>query len=200
MKISKVSQQVKNTDRVNIFIDGKYSFSLDLGQLLDSKIKVGQEVTEAELKAFKKMSSDGKLKMRVYEWLMLRPRSAKELRDYLYKKKLEPDAIGAWVLEFQKKNLQNDESFTRWWVEQRRNKQRSSTHIKFELKTKGVGDEIIKNALDNNLSDDKTVLKELIAKKRRHLKYQDDKKLAEYLMRLGYRYSLIKELLSPGSE
>jgi regulatory protein len=196
MRISRIAQQIKNTERASVFVDGKYAFSLNLKQLLESKLKSGTDIDEAQLKAFIKMSQDGKLKMRATEWLLIRPRSAKELNDYLYRKKLEPEQIKEWLVEFQKKNYQNDKYFARWWVEQRRNKNRSSMYIKSELKTKGVDDEIINSALEDNILDDKQALKALIEKKQKLAKYQDKKKLIEYLLRLGYRYSLIKEVLA----
>ena len=55
---------------------------------------------------------------------------------------------------------------------------------------------MIDDALATSTIDDKSALKELVAKKRLLLKYQDDKKLIEYLMRQGYYYSLIKDVLA----
>ena len=39
MRVSSIKQQVKNPQRVSIFVDGKYSFSLSLDELLREKIK-----------------------------------------------------------------------------------------------------------------------------------------------------------------
>jgi len=196
VKITKISQQIKNENRANIYIDGRYCFSLTISQLLDSRIKLNNEIDEVQLTVFKKISQDGKLKIRTLEWLMLRPRSQKELYDYLYRKKLDAEDVELWIKEFKTKGYQNDESFTSWWIEQRRNKKRSAKFIKSELRTKGIKSEIIDNALATSLIDDKSALNELIAKKRLLPKYQDDKKLIEYLMRQGYHYSLIKEVLA----
>jgi len=196
MLITKLSEQIKRPERVNIFLDGKYSFSLTISQLLDEKLKVGQEISEADEKRLKKLSDDGKLKMRTLEWLMLRPRSAKELHDYLKRKGQEPDQILGWQTEFQAHNYQNDESFARWWVEQRRNKQRSAAYIKQELRSKGVDSETISAVLAEESTSDNEALKMLIEKKRRNAKYQDNQKLTEYLMRQGYRYSDISDALA----
>lgn len=196
MKITKISEQLKNENRVNIFIDGRYSFSLTLNQLLESKLRVNDEVDEILLSELKKLSQIGKLKMRALEWLMLRPRSQKEFRDYLYRKKLDSNEAESWLTEFQRKGYQNDKSFSKWWVEQRRNKKRSSKFIRSELKTKGVQNDLIDEAINESVIDDKLALKELIIKIRSKPKFQDEKKLLEYLMRQGYGYSLIKEVLA----
>jgi regulatory protein len=198
MRVTKIVEQVKNKNRVSVFVDGKYAFSLSLDQLLKFKLKVGSEIDGVELKKLKNESAEGKLKMRALEWLMIRPHSASELRDYLKRKKLEPEAIKTWAEEFQSKNYQNDTDFTRWWVEQRRSKGRSIMSIKYELRSKGISTEIIDEYLAEQ--GDKEILRQLITKKRRIAKYKDDKKLTEYLVRQGFRYSLVKELLAELAE
>jgi regulatory protein len=195
MTITKITEQVKNLNRVSVFVDGKYSFSLSLDQLLDLRIKVGDEVDEARLKELIKLSQVGKLKMRTLEWLMIRPHSAKELRDYLKRKKLADEEIIGLLEYFKAHNYQNDEAFARWWLEQRRAKNKSISFIKFELRTKGVDGEIIQQVIGEDAVGDKQILKQLIDKKRRQTKYQDPKKLTEFLLRQGYNYSLIKDVL-----
>jgi regulatory protein len=196
MKISKISEQTKNKDRVNIYIDAKYAFSLTLGQLLALHLKTDDKIDTDSLILYKKMSESGKLKMRTIEWLMIRPHSVKELRDYLKRKKLELIEIDTWAQELQEKRYLNNESFAVWWVDQRRRQQRSATYIKHELRSKGVAEDIINEALESYELDDSAVLKKLITHKRTLLKYQDNKKLISYLMQQGYNYSLIKEVLA----
>jgi regulatory protein len=196
MLISKISEQVKNANRASVFVDGKYSFSLNLDQLLDTKLKVGIEIDEVRLKELVKLSEVGKLKMRSLEWLIIRPRSAKELTDYLRRKKVTSEESAELVTFFQKNNYQNDTNFAKWWADQRRSKQKSSQFIRFELKTKGVSDDIIGEVLQDNTAYDNQSLRDLITKKRRQAKYQDDKKLTEYLLRQGFNYSLIKDVLA----
>ncbi|HEU0266405.1 MAG TPA: RecX family transcriptional regulator [Candidatus Saccharimonadaceae bacterium] len=86
MKITAISAQVRNPDRVNISIDGKYRFSLDIFQLADLSIKVGRELDETELAELEQESEFGKLYTRALEYTMLRPHSAREIRDYLWRK------------------------------------------------------------------------------------------------------------------
>jgi regulatory protein len=197
MIISAIKAQVKNPNRVSIFIDRKYSFSLSLDELLDTKLKNGQELTGPELKKLQQLSSDGKLRMRAFEWLMIRPRSARELTDYLRKKQADDELIQRILSDAQKRNYQNDTAFAKWWVEQRRNgKQRSARYITQELASKGVSREIITEVLAENETSDIDTLRILITKKRRSARYADDQKLIEYLARQGYSFSLIKEVLA----
>ena len=196
MKITKISEQVKNPNRVSVYVDGKYSFSLNLDQLLETKLKVDTEFDEAKLKEFIKLSQIGKLKMRTLEWLIIRPRSAKELKDYLRRKKVEPEEANNLIKYFQTKNYQNDEVFTKWWLQQRLAKQKSLQFIRFELRTKGVNSETIQLVLEEGAVNEEQILRELVTKKRRQAKYQDNQKLTEYLLRQGFNYSLIKDVLA----
>jgi len=86
MKITDVSIQVKNKDRVNISVDGKYRFSLDIFQVSELGIKIGNEYTDAELAKIETESQFGKLYGRALEYTLMRPHSAKEIRDYLWRK------------------------------------------------------------------------------------------------------------------
>lgn len=193
MQVTKITEQVKNKNRASIYIDSKYSFSLTLDQLLKLYLKVGQEIDKSELEFFKKTSQEGKLKVQAINWLIIRPRSTNELRDYLKRKKLDQEGINSLVKELQDKKYQDNNNFTRWWIEQRLNKNRSTRFIKYELKTKGISDEIVNKLLQNS---DKEILKKLIAKKRQLKKYQDKNKLIEYLLRQGFNYSDVKELFA----
>lgn len=196
MVITKISEQIKQPNRVNIFLDGAYSFSLTISQLLDEKLKVGIEVDRQEEKRLKKLSEDGKLWARTLEWLLLRPRSSKELHDYLKRKGLEEEQITQWLFDFQNLGYQNDTKFSAWWVEQRQNKLRSNAYIQQELRQKGIATDLINQSLQNSESSQTQLLKELIHKKRQSIRYQDTKKLTEYLLRQGYRYSDISDALA----
>jgi regulatory protein len=68
MKITDISIQVKNKDRVNISVDGKYRFSLDIFQLGELGVKVGNEYTEDELTEIETESQFGKLYARALEY------------------------------------------------------------------------------------------------------------------------------------
>ena len=89
LRITDIRQGVKNPNRVNVFVNGKYAFSLDIAQVVDLKIKVGLEISEEKLEDYKKASEFGKLYQRALEWVLMRPRSEKEVYDYLYKKVYE---------------------------------------------------------------------------------------------------------------
>ena len=196
MKITKLSAQVKNPDRVNVFLDGKYSFSLTIDQVLEYKVKKDLEIDEQDVKKFEKLSLDGKLRQRALEWLMIRPHSEKEVMDYFRRKKVDSEQARAWLDEFISRGYQGDQSFARWWIDQRRAKQKSQQFIRQELRQKGVDTAIIQSLLLEESVTDKSALMMLVEKKQKQTKYQDSQKLTTYLLRQGYRYSDVVDALA----
>ena len=86
MKITAISVQARDKSRVNVSVDGRYRFSLDVLQVAELGIRIGKEYEEAELKALEEESLFGKLYTRALEYCLVRPRSRREVKDYLYRK------------------------------------------------------------------------------------------------------------------
>src|SRR3989339_1581860 len=114
MKITAIKAQVKNPERVSVFVDDKYSFSLSLDELVSQKLKKDDELNQADVKRLKKLSDDGKLRARSLEWLLNRPHSIREFKDYLYRKKADPRLSEALIQEFTDKNYLNEQKFGQW--------------------------------------------------------------------------------------
>lgn len=195
MIITNLKQGVKNPNRVNVFVDGKYSFSLDMAQVVDLGVKVGKEISEEELTEYKGASEFGKLYQRALEWVLVRPRSEKELNDYLYKKiyekKLDKNYINNIIKKLKIKKYVDDLRFAEWYVENRFVKKGiSKKRLRMELMKKGISKDIIERVLDNR-SDEEGIIK-MIAKKRARY---DDEKLTQYLCRQGFSYELVRELV-----
>src|SRR5690348_4752146 len=90
MKITAIKAQVKNPDRVSVYVDEKYAFSLGYGQVLDFKIHAGLELDDARLSELKHASDLGKAYERALNYVMIRPRSLREMQDYCRRKKWAP--------------------------------------------------------------------------------------------------------------
>ncbi len=195
LRITDLKQGVKNPNRVNVFLNGKYEFSLDLTQVVEFKLKVGLEISPEKLAEYKSASEFGKLYQRALEWVLTRPRSEKEVYDYLYKKiyekKLDKDFAGEITRRLKSKNYINDKNFAEWYVENRFVKKGiSRKRLKMELMKKGVSQEIIDEVLGGRNEEEE--LRKMIARKRS--KY-DDEKLVAYLCRQGFSYDLVKRLV-----
>ncbi|MDZ7786470.1 MAG: RecX family transcriptional regulator [Candidatus Saccharibacteria bacterium] len=205
MKVTAITQQAKNKNRYSVFVDEKYSFSLSMDGLLEAKLKTGDELSEAEVRQFKKQSEDGKLYDRLIGLLAKRPRSRWELEEYLKRKKVEPETQAQLLGKLEDKKLIDDQDFARRWVENRRLlKPMSRRKLRQELMQKRIDHDIIERVLEEDESSERGVLRELIEKKRHISKYKNDRqKFMQYLARQGFNYGDIKDVLhetdtSPG--
>jgi regulatory protein len=200
MKITSIKQQVKNPERVSIFVDGKYEFSLSLDELVKYRLKNNDELDKADVKKYKKISADGKLHARALEWLMNRPHSEREFRDYLYKKKVEQDQIDNLVVEFTERGYLDNAKFATWFTELQNRRGKSNRAIRSELYKKGIGRELVDESISESLSEEIVRLKATIEKKKDLTRYKNDpQKLMQYLVGKGFNWRLVKEALSPNA-
>ena len=212
MKITDISLQTRDKNRVNVSVDGKYRFSLDVFQVGELGIKIGREYTEEEISKLEDDSQFGKLYTRSIEYCLMRPRAIKEVRDYLRRKTLatrrrsaktgkiiERPGVKLEIAErvldrlIEKKYL-DDEKFARFWFEQRFMKKGASIRrLKLELAQKGIDNATIESLVKENIRFDDEELQKVIAKKR--YRYSDQQKLMQYLARQGFSYDDIKKAL-----
>lgn len=197
LKITDIKQAVKNENRVNIFINGRYEFSLDITQLLDFKLKIGKIIDATELERYKKASEYGKLYQRTLEWVLARPHSVKETRDYLRKKVFEKELDESFIEEIigrlLKKRYLDDGKYASYYIENRfTNKGISRRRLEMELFKKGIDKVTIDEALGGSERNDEDEILKIIAKKR--AKY-DDEKLINYLCRQGFSFELVRSLV-----
>lgn len=93
LTVTDLKSGIKNPNRVNVSINGKYAFSLDVSQVVDFKLKIGKVITHEELSDYKRASEFGKAYQRALEWVLVRPRSEWELRDYLRRRDAKNEAM-----------------------------------------------------------------------------------------------------------
>jgi regulatory protein len=197
MKITAIKAQVKNPERLSIYVNEKYAFSLNYAQLLDEKLHSGLDIDDARLAELKHTSDFGKAYERALNYTMIRPRSIREMQDYARRKKWAPEDTQVIIDKLVAKRYLDDRNFARAWVESRALANKTSQRkLRLELKQKGVADDIIVEALQNAAYDETNALKQLIAKKRKLARYAaDEQKLMHYLARQGFGFDDIKEAL-----
>ena len=211
--ITDIKQAVKNQNRANIFVNGKYRFSLDIFQLTQLNVKVGSKFTKTEIENLEQQSEFGKLYALALNYCLMRPHSKKEISDYLWKKTLNRKLKNRKTGEFyEKKGVSkisveqvlnrliekkyiDDEKFAKFWVENRNQRKGSSIKkLKSELFSKGVSSDIIEQVLSESNRNDEDEIQKIIAKKAK--KYTDEQKLIAYLARQGFSFDEIKKVIS----
>lgn len=196
--ITDIKTQVRNTEKVSVYIDGKYTFALTIGQLAENKqVRINSELSEKQIEELKELSKLTNQYIRMISLIYARPRSEYEIRTKLRTKKVEPEQIEELIVKLRDNKYLNDEEFAKWWVSGRKSSRPiSSLKLKSELAQKGIRSELAQQAISENFTnqDELEALKKLIQKKID--KYPDRQKLMAFLASKGFKYSQIKDSLA----
>ncbi|MCB8982412.1 MAG: RecX family transcriptional regulator [Ardenticatenaceae bacterium] len=191
--ITALSAQKRSQDRVNVYLDGEFAFGL--AAMAAARLRVGQTLTAADIAALQEVDAVEKAKESALRYLGYRPRSQVEIQRHLQKKGYTETTIAAVIERLTAVDLLNDETFARYWVEQRETfKPRGQLALRQELQQKGIDSKII----DRVLSElDETAAAEQVAEKKAGqltgLAEADFKrKLGQYLQRRGFPYDIIR--------
>lgn len=138
-----------------------------------------------------------------YRYLAIRNRSEKEIRDYLTRKKAEPEIIENIVELLYKQKFLDDEVFARGWITQRaRFRPKGKSALKFELQQKGISKELIEKILEEDNEDrpdELTQAKNLIVRRIEKVKdlprQEIYAKVGGFLARRGFSWDTIKKAI-----
>ena len=215
-KITSIEPQKKNPKRFNVFIDGQFAFGADEDLVVNQRLIPGKVIDLNDLNHLIEEAEVGKLMEKMYGLFSIRQRSEKEVRDYFRVKNLESRVKGKeersqmvidqLVEKLKQKGMLNDLEFAKVWVDsRRRSKQKGVRALRQELYQKGIAREIIEEVLGEELriknqeSNEEDLANKSLEKKIRvwrNLAVPEFKKKAYgYLMRQGFDYSLIKNLV-----
>jgi len=195
--ITQIKQQ-KNKNRVNVYLDGKFGFGIDLENFVKLHLRVEQELTEKQIAEIVKKSEFQKTLGKLLKFAMMRPRSEKEIRSWLWRKKVAEVMYKDYFSRLKHFELIDDEKFARWWVEQRREfSPRAERIIKQELLIKGIKREIIDDVLGESKVDEVKVAVGLLSKKKSGWKALGKEVLArkslEFLLRKGFGWEVARK-------
>ncbi len=145
-----------------------------------------------------------------FRFVSFRPRSSKELRDFLTKKikryKVFSGTLVTNVLHrLAELGYLDDEKFAVWWVEQRTGrKPKGKRAIEFELRQKGISKSVIESAIRTRGVDEGELARKLLFKKSqmwRKLPTLDRKrKMFAYLFRRGFFSETIETIVDEATE
>ena len=199
--ITAITVQKKNKDRLNVFVNHQYAFSIHRQHLLD--FKQGDAITHADIDRLKTVDEADTAYFRALYFLKFRPRSRYEIQKYLKDKKFLPETVTDTIRKLEAAGYLNDFDFARLWVESRlRCKPRGMAALREELRIKGISEEMIQTVLTD--LDEKQAAWDAVLPKLRHWdkleKEEFKKKVYGHLTRRGFHYSLCSEIFEQAWE
>lgn len=203
MVITAIIPQKRHPEKVNIFLDGKYAFSMNLELLVKHGLKTDQYLTQDEISHLIRQEDLLIWYNRILNLLSRRPRSKKEILIFLKNKQVGQTTIETVLAKLEQKNLINDEEFARWFVKQRQEfRPKGKLALKMELINKGISKEIIETVLNSMIdtTSELALVNKLIDKKRQVWqklnRAQVQKKITGFLLRRGFSWEVIKQVMA----
>lgn len=193
--ITEIKLQKRDNNRLNVFIDGDYSFSVAMA--LAARLKVGQRLTSVEIENLQTLDLVEKAKSNVFRYLSYRPRSISESRIYLRTKGFDEIVIDQVVDRLVELEYLDDEAFTNFWIEQRQlHKPRSRYALRQELYQKGVSQDVIDAAV-NEVDERDAAFRAAEKKSRTWFSLSEERfshKIRGFLQRRGFSYAITTEV------
>ena len=195
-KITALKTSKRTEKQVNIFLDGKFTISIDNELVVKKGLQIGQEMSDEQIKSLTEDVSLVRCLNTAYRFMSYRPRSEAEMKDRLHRRGFEDSKIEIVINKLKEQNLLDDTAFAQFWKENRDAfRPRSQRMTRMELKRKGVADEIIKAVTDD--ANDMDSAYEAALKKAQRLSGADyevfRRRVGDYLKRRGFGYMVINQ-------
>ncbi|PJF44660.1 MAG: RecX family transcriptional regulator [Phototrophicales bacterium] len=196
--ITAITVQERNPERVNVYLNGQYAFSLDA--VMAARLRPGQSLSADDVSQLQTQDNISKAYERAVRYLGTRPRSVAEVRRKLCDKGIAPSIIEIVIHRLEEMGYVDDEAFARFWVQNRGEySPRGQAALRYELRQKGIDDEIIDTVLDDFDATDAAL--RAARQKARTLRNIRDKhifkqKLGSYLARRGFSYDVVQPVVN----
>ena len=195
--ITALRLQKKNTNRVNVYLDGEFAFGV--AKIIAARLKVGQQLGDKEITVLKEQDGLEVAYLRAIRFLGYAPRSEAELCEKLRDLGFDEQVTNTVIERVKAMGLIGDEQFSKMWVENRSTfRPRSQRLLGIELRRKGVAEEVIRQALSES-NDDQTLAYQAARQRIRRLEGLDwdqfRNKLGAYLARRGFSYETIRPVV-----
>lgn len=184
--------------RSNVYLDGKFAFSLDNEVIVKEKLRAGLELTSAEVDVLTGSDRFQRCLNAAFRFLSYRPRSEAETRERLARHGYDPADIERVTEQLKRLGLLDDAAFAEFWKENRDSfKPRGQRLVKMELRRKGVESEVIDEAVED--MDEAANAYRAALMKARTLPVSDyqvfRRRLGSFLQRRGFNYGVINSII-----
>jgi len=193
-EITKLTAGKGRSKRINVFMDGRFTFSLMAEVVLKEGLQVGQELSASQIEALVRSDRYHRCLNAAVHYLGYRPRSEAEIRQRLQRHGFDGDCVERVLAKLKEQGLVDDTAFARFWKENRESfSPRSRGLTRLELQRKGLAGGIIEQVVDE-VDDSDSAYRAALGKARRlsPSDYQGfRRRLGEHLRRRGFGYEVI---------
>ena len=199
--ITKIEIGKRNKERVNIYIDDEFAFSLSAEIVYKENLAPKQVIDVEKLTRLAREDEFMKCKSSALKIVERSYKTEKEIFNKLITKEYSKESINRTIEFLREYNLINDRNYVKMCVKDKL-KSQGKNKIKYNLKRKGISDELIIEELSKiDDEDSKNGAIILAQKKYNELKrresdqYKLSQKLYRFLISKGYNYDLASDVM-----
>src|SRR5579862_5019386 len=119
MQITALEPQTRDPERINLYVDGRFTLGVSAAIVLQLGLHVEQEISPEQLEQLQSAEAEQQAVDRALNFLSYRPRSREEVRRYLLRKETPPEIIEAALTRLDRLEFVNDRAFAGFWIENR---------------------------------------------------------------------------------
>lgn len=185
---------------MNVYLDNKFGFGIDLDTYVKLGLKVEQELSESEVAEIVEEVELSMTRDKIINYGIRRPRSEREYEEWMRKKKVHSSLWKSLKQNLRKLDLLDDQKFASWWVEQRLSfKPRGKRALMVELRHKGIDKGVIDKTLSEADINESKIAVKLVSRRaykwKRYSGEEKRRKMGEYLARKGFNWEIIRSVI-----
>ncbi len=201
--VTRLARQKRDAERVSVFIDGAFAFGLALDLVVRAGLRKGQPLTVPEQQALLDDEERLKAKAAALDYIAYQARTETEVRRRLERKGFPPPVADEAVERMRELGYLDDDAYARAYARGRlAGRGHGPQRIRNDLRKRGVAPRTIDAVLEDVVAPDdlrETALRHGRKRWLRLAREEDPrkrrKKLSDFLVRRGYDFDLIREVV-----
>jgi len=192
-RITALKRQQRRRDRVSVYLDGAFAFGLQ--EIIAARLSIGQDLDAQQVGELLRLEAGERAYERCLHYLSFRPRSTREVRDYMRGKDVDEDIREQVIERLTRTRLLDDRAFCAYWIDNRRaHRPKGRWALRSELALKGIEREIIAEMLEE-LDEEADALRAAERQAVKLARYDDAtfrRRLLGFLQRRGFGYDVAR--------
>ena len=199
--VTKITQQKRDKERFNIFLDGEYAFSVHESVLVKFGLTKGMELDDWSLGDITYEAEIEKAFNRALHYLGFRMRSEHEVKEKLLVEEYGEAVVLEALAKLKRLNFLDDVAFTEAFVRTKvKSSQAGPTLLKQQLTQKGIDPALQERVIAEYATSEQyevaLALAEKVARRSENISpRQAQQKMQQTLLRKGFSYELIRDVI-----
>lgn len=197
MEITSVEKDRKKKDRLSVYIDGKFSFTISEEDYISLNLYENTEISQETVDYIKSKLNFSKAKSLAVRYLSMKLRTEKEVYMRLQEEGFDSECIEAVIEELKAIGYINNKLYAQKYVFDRSKlKPMSRRLMKLELLSKDIPEDIVNEVLEDYKVEDHFVAENLLKRKFGKYDLTDEKikrKAYMFLLHRGFSNEIIRK-------